>query len=194
MAYTVIPKLLFLFKRSILRHLGFLAFTCTSTRLMTPLFNSTSRKFEKKNNIIAILLLSFCLSSESGTNTWSCGCSGQVYNVAKIIVSHSVATWGTSQASAANALNDCRNGDASATLINSTNFDMPCFIAYRAQLLLEFTMVPSTADIWLANRNGQCVRFSGTTNTVVSAPCDSNDRELYLCTRPINTSKYTKNY
>ena len=97
-------------------------------------------------------------------------------------------------ASATNALTNCQNGDPFATLIDSTNFDMPCFIAYRAQLISEFPIVPATADIWLANHNGQCVRFSGTTNTIVSAPCDSNDRELYLCTRPINTSKYTTNY
>ena len=160
---------------------------------MTLLFNSSSRRFEKKYNIIAFLLLSFCLSSE--TNTWSCGgCSGQVYNVAKVVVSHSVATWGSSRASAAGAMNDCQIGDSSATLIDSTNFDMPCFIAYRAQLLIEFPTVPATADVWLANHNGQCVRFSGTTNTVVSASCVSTDRERYLCTRPVNTSKYTTNY
>ena len=55
-------------------------------------------------------------------------------------------------------------------------------------------MVPATADVWLANHNGQCVRFNGTTNKVVSAPCVTTDRERYLCTRPINTSKYTTNY
>ena len=162
---------------------------------MTLLFNSSNCRFEKNYTNIAFLLLSFCLSSENRTNTWSCGCNGQVYNVAKVVVSHSVATWGSAQASAAGALNDCQNGDPSAALINSTNFDMPCFIAYRAQLISEFPTIPgiATADIWLANHNGQCVRFSGTTNTVVSAPCDSNDRERYLCTRPINTSKYTTN-
>ena len=161
---------------------------------MTLLFNFSSRRFEKKYNIIAFLLLSFCLSSATGTTTWSCGCNGQVYNVAKVVVSHSLATWGSSQASAASALNDCKNGDASATLIDSTTFDMPCFIAYRAQLLSEFPTVPATADVWLANHNGQCVRFSGTTNTVVSAACNPDDKEHYLCTRPINTSKYTTNY
>ena len=55
-------------------------------------------------------------------------------------------------------------------------------------------MVPPTADVWLANHNGQCVRFSGTTNLVQSASCVSTDRKHYLCTRPINTSKYTTNY
>ena len=163
---------------------------------MTLLFNSSSRRFEKKCNIIAFLLLSFCLSSATGTTTWSCGCSGQVYNVAKVVVQHVVAMWGTSLASVPGAMNDCKNGDPSATLIDSTNFDMPCFIAYRAQLISEFSGIAgiATADIWLANHNGQCVRFSGTTNTVVSAPCDSTDRKRYLCTRPINTSKYTTYY
>ena len=103
------------------------------------------------------------------------------------MVHHSVATWGSALSSVDGATNDCRNGDPTATLINATVADLDCLKAYRTQLLSEFPNYPgiATSDLWLEKRYGQCVRFVGKTDTIVTTECNVNERARYLCTRPV---------
>ena len=128
------------------------------------------------------------------TNSWSCGCTGRVFHVAKVVVKHTTATWGTSLASAHNAMLDCQNNDNTATLINSSipASDLECLKTYRNKLRSEFPHpgLDPKFDIWLAEYNGKCARLSGDTDTVTTEDCDSNARARYVCTRPITSSKY----
>ena len=104
---------------------------------------------------------------------------------------HGTATWGSSKASFDAAEKDCPEKDPSSSLINSTTVDLTCFQAYRAKLISEFPNEEDikTSDIWLAKSGLVCMVYSGTNNTIMPMPCDSSQRERFLCTRPVNTSK-----
>ena len=136
-------------------------------------------------------LLHLCFVTTLGNATWSCGCNPRVYNVAKIVLNHPVATWASSGASIDGALSDCQSGDPTATLIDSTTVDFECIKAYRTQLISEFPSIAglSNTNLWLAKKNGQCVQFIGASNTIRTAACNSADKSLYFCTRPIDISK-----
>ena len=128
------------------------------------------------------------------TNSWSCGCTGRVFHVAKVIVVHPSATWVSSLASAEGAMSGCQDKDQTATLINSSipASDLECLKAYRNELKSQFPNPTrdTTFDIWLANYNGKCARFSGKTDNVTTEDCDPKARARFICTRPINSSKY----